>query len=60
MIEEGAIVALNPGTLIGPRTWVYPGAVLRGPYPGNSVVKVEQKLEAVLLEAVLLVVVSRR
>ena len=45
---------------LGPRTWVYPGAVLRGWRPGDSVVKVEQKLEAVLVEAVLLVVMSRR
>lgn len=37
----------SPGTLIGPRTLIYNGAMLRGVYPADSVVKVRQDLEVV-------------
>jgi len=46
-VQLGCHAVLNPGTLIGPRTWVYPGATLRGYYPGDHIIKVEQKLELV-------------
>jgi NDP-sugar pyrophosphorylase family protein len=46
-VQVGCNAVLNPGTLIGPRTLVYPGACLRGHYPADSIVKVEQRVEIV-------------
>ena len=47
-VQTGCNSVLNPGTLIGPRTLVYPNAVLaRGFYPGGSIIKLRQQLEIV-------------
>lgn len=43
----GCNAVTSPGTLIGPRTIVYNGALLRGVVPADSVVKVRQALELV-------------
>jgi NDP-sugar pyrophosphorylase family protein len=39
----GIGVLIHPGTIIGKNSWVYPGAILRGEYPPNSIIKVRQK-----------------
>jgi NDP-sugar pyrophosphorylase family protein len=44
-VKAGCHVVFNPGTLVGPRTWVYPGACLRGVYRADCIVKVRQTLE---------------
>ena len=36
-----------PGTVVGPRTAVYHGAMLRGVYPADTVIKLRQKLVTV-------------
>ena len=43
----GCNAVTSPGTLIGPRTNVYNGAMLRGVIPADSVVKVRQTQEVV-------------
>ena len=43
----GCNAVTSPGTLIGPRTNVYNGAMLRGVIPADSVVKVRQVREVV-------------
>ena len=47
-VSIGCNAVLSPGTLIGPRTAVYNGAMLRGVYPADSVVKVRQNVETTL------------
>ena len=44
-VSVGCNAVLTPGTLIGPRTVVYNGAMLRGVYPADSIVKVRQSVE---------------
>ncbi len=44
-VQIGCNTVTNPGTLIGPRTCVYPNSLLRGVYPGNSIIKVRQEQE---------------
>ncbi len=44
-VSVGCNAVLAPGTLIGPRTTVYNGAMLRGVYPADSIVKLRQTLE---------------
>lgn len=39
-VALGCNSVCNPGTLIGPRTLVYPNASLRGFYPADSIIKV--------------------
>lgn len=39
-IGVGALI--HPSTIIGKNSWIYPGAILRGEYPPNSIVKVAQ------------------
>lgn len=46
-VETGANVVLNPGTLVGPRTLIYPGCSVRGALPADSVLKLRQQLEQV-------------
>ncbi len=46
-VSIGCNAVLTPGTLIGPRTTVYNGAMLRGVYPADAIVKVRQTLEQV-------------
>jgi len=46
-VELGCHVVLNPGTLIGPRTHIYPNASLRGYYPQDHIIKVHQELQIV-------------
>jgi len=46
-VSIGCNAVTAPGTLIGPRTVVYHGAMLRGVYPGDTVVKVRGELEQV-------------
>jgi NDP-sugar pyrophosphorylase family protein len=45
--QIGCNAVLHPGTLVGARTWVYPGACLRGYYPPDSIVKVRQSVEVI-------------
>lgn len=45
-VSIGCNAVVSPGTLIGPRTVVYNGAMLRGIYPADSVVKLRQTLES--------------
>lgn len=39
----GIGVLIHPGTIIGKNSWIYPGAILRGEYPPNSIIKVTQQ-----------------
>ena len=39
MVEVGCNSVLNPGTVIGKNTTVYPGISLRGVIPPDSIVK---------------------
>ena len=41
----GIGVLIYPGTVIGRNCWVYPGAVLRGEYGPNQIIKVKQNQE---------------
>lgn len=41
----GIGVLVYPGTVIGKNCWVYPGAILRGVYGPNQVIKVRQSQE---------------
>lgn len=46
--QTGCNVVTNPGTLIGPRTLIYPGVSLRkGYYPPDQIVKLRQQTEIV-------------
>lgn len=44
-VSMGCNAATAPGTVIGPRTAVYQGAMLRGVYPADTVVKLRQVLD---------------
>jgi len=44
-VEVGCNAVLNPGTLLGPRSLVYPAASVRGFHPAGSVIKLRQPLE---------------
>lgn len=46
-VEIGCNAVLNPGTLIGPRTTVYPAVCLRGYIPANSIVKLRQSIQII-------------
>jgi bifunctional N-acetylglucosamine-1-phosphate-uridyltransferase/glucosamine-1-phosphate-acetyltransferase GlmU-like protein len=46
-VQTGCLTVCDPGTLVGPRTLVYPGAYLHGTYPSDSIVKVRQMQEVV-------------
>lgn len=46
-VSIGCNAVLSPGTIIGPRTVVYNGAMLRGVYPADVVVKLRQTVEQV-------------
>lgn len=46
-VQIGCNAVLHPGTVVGARTWVYPGACLRDYYPPDSIVKVRQTMEVV-------------
>lgn len=46
-VSVGCNAVTSPGTLIGPRTLVYNGAMLRGVYPADSVIKLRTTLEVV-------------
>lgn len=45
--DLGSLVILNPGTIIGAKTNIYPGAIIRGVIPPNSIVKLRQDQEIV-------------
>ena len=45
--DLGARVVLNPGSLIGPRSILYPGVVWRGTLPAAKIVKLRQSQEIV-------------
>lgn len=49
-VSLGCNSVTGPGTVIGPRTVAYHGAMLRGLYPADTVLKVRQGLEAAALE----------
>lgn len=49
-VYTGCNAVASPGTLIGRGSRVYPGAVLRGAYPPDSIVKVRQVQEVVSVE----------
>lgn len=44
-VSIGCNAVTAPGTVIGPRTLVYSGAMLRGVIPGDTIVKVRSQLE---------------
>jgi len=46
-VQIGCNAVLDPGTLVGTRTWVYPCACLRGYYPPDQIVKIRQVTEVV-------------
>lgn len=46
-VKIGCNSVLSPGTMIGPGSQVYPGAVLRGMYGPNSIIKLRQQHEIV-------------
>ncbi len=46
-VQVGCNAVLDPGTLVGARSWVYPCACLRGYYPPDHVIKVRQTVEVV-------------
>ena len=46
-VQIGCNAVLQPGTLVGARTWVYPGACIRGYYPPDHIVKVRQATEII-------------
>lgn len=46
--EIGSHATLHPGTVIGRCTTVYPGALVRGLVPANSIIKVRQQQEIVV------------
>lgn len=48
-VHTGCNSVTSPGTLIGPGTMVYANTVLRGVYPGGSIVKLRQSIEVVPL-----------
>lgn len=50
-VQTGCLTVCDPGTLVGPRTRIYPGAHLRGTYPPDSLVKVRQAQEIVAQQA---------
>ena len=45
--ELGGNSLLNPGTIIGRNSTVYPGAIVRGTVPSNSIVKMRQTQEVI-------------
>lgn len=46
-VEIGGGAFLNPGTIVGENTTIYPKAIVRGSIPANSIVKVRQDQEIV-------------
>ena len=44
-VSIGCNAVTAPGTVVGPRTLVYSGAMLRGVIPGDTIVKVRSQLE---------------
>jgi NDP-sugar pyrophosphorylase family protein len=46
-VEIGGGAILNPGTIVGEHTTIYPGACIRGSIPANSIVKVRTEQEIV-------------
>lgn len=44
MVEVGCNSVLNPGTVIGKNTWVYPLSCVRGAIPSNSIYKTSGEL----------------
>lgn len=49
-VFTGCNAVASPGTLLGRGSRVYPGAVLRGAYPPDSIIKVRQMQEVVSVE----------
>ena len=49
-VSLGCNSVTGPGTVVGPRTVAYHGAMLRGLYPADTVLKVRQTLETAALE----------
>lgn len=46
-VELGCNTVLNPGTVIGPKTTIYPGAIIRGYVKPNRILKLIQEHEIV-------------
>ena len=47
-VQTGCNSVLNPGTLVGPGTWIYPNVSLaKGVYAPHSIIKLRQQLETV-------------
>ena len=46
-VSLGCNSVTGPGTVVGPRTAAYHGAMLRGLYPANTVLKLRQTIDAV-------------
>lgn len=49
-VSLGCNSVTGPGTVVGPRTAAYHGAMLRGLYPADTVLKLRQTVDAVALE----------
>ncbi|HBE14045.1 MAG TPA: UDP-N-acetylglucosamine pyrophosphorylase [Clostridiales bacterium] len=43
-VEVGCNSVLNPGTIIGKNTWIYPASCVRGVIPANTIYKNEQTI----------------
>ena len=46
-VEIGGGAFLNPGTIVGANSTIYPKTIVRGTIPANSIVKVRQEQEIV-------------
>lgn len=46
-VDIGANAVINPGSLIGPRSWIYPGAQFGGVLKPDRILKVRQQIQIV-------------
>jgi len=46
--ETGCNSVVSPGTLLGPKSVVYPNTTVKGYYPANSIIKSKQNLEVII------------
>jgi len=46
--ETGCNSVMSPGTLLGPKSIVYPNTTAKGYYPANSIIKSKQSLEVIV------------
>ncbi|MEW6608628.1 MAG: glucose-1-phosphate thymidylyltransferase [bacterium] len=46
--ETGCNSVMTPGTLLGPKSIVYPNTTVKGYYPAHSIIKLRQNLEVII------------